>query len=165
MASDALKIPKKRIPVKVWVHPDGLVLGEIFVHLQSSRHDGEEEPAEMLNGSDAFFVMRSRSGELRFYNKHAVVRLEYSAQVARLEAGCASCLQARLHLMDGSCLEGTIQEVLPPGNARLYDYINIFDQRFVRLFLPDETVALVSKAYIVRVEELTADDTSHEFSG
>ncbi|MCG5501646.1 hypothetical protein [Ectothiorhodospira lacustris] len=165
MDSDSLKIPKKLIPVKVWVHPDGLVVGEIFVHFQSNQHDGEEEPAEVLNGNDDFFAMRSRSGELRFYNKHAVVRVEYSAQAARLEADYASCLLARLYLMDGSRLEGKIREVLPPGNARLYDYINIFDQRFVRLFLSDQTVTLVSKAYIVRVEERPVDDVSHEFSG
>ncbi|MBK1672643.1 hypothetical protein CKO35_04885 [Ectothiorhodospira shaposhnikovii] len=153
MDKDALKIPKKLTSVRAWVHPDGLVVGDIFVHFQSSRHEGEEEPAEILNNADPFFALRGRSEGLRFYNKHAVVRLEYDAALARLETGHVSRLLTRLYLMDGSCLEGMIQEVLPPGNARLYDYINIFEQRFIRIFLSGQTVALINKAYIVRVEE------------
>ncbi|SEP90638.1 hypothetical protein SAMN05421693_11021 [Ectothiorhodospira magna] len=154
---DALKIPKKLIPVKIWVHPDGLVMGEvgeIFVHLQSYHQQGEEEPVEVMNNTDAFLAMRSRtSGELRFYNKHAVVRLEHEVSPNWEEPEFITRLGARLYLMDGSLLQGTIREILPPESSRLYDYINIFENRFIRLFLSDQVVTLVNKAYIVRAAE------------
>ncbi|MCG5515651.1 MULTISPECIES: hypothetical protein [Ectothiorhodospira] len=150
MDKEALKIPKKLKPVKAWVHPDGLVLGSLFVHLQSARYLGEESPAEILNGPEPFFVIQCGEDETRFYNKHSVVRLEHAVDAPGSEDN-AVCLGARLHLMDGSNLVGTIRELLDPQNARLYDYINIHDQRFVRLFLSDTEVTLVNKAYIVRV--------------
>ncbi|MCG5534597.1 hypothetical protein [Ectothiorhodospira mobilis] len=149
--TDALKIPKRRKPVKVWVHPDGLVLGSLFVHLQSAHRPGEEEPAEVLNGPEPFFVMECGSArELRFYNKHSVVRMEYTLDEGP-PGDYAVYLPARLHLMDGSNLEGVIREMLDPQKARLFDYINIHEHRFVRLFLSETEAALVNKAYIVRV--------------
>ncbi|MFP4161158.1 MAG: hypothetical protein ACLFSK_04120 [Ectothiorhodospira sp.] len=157
MDTDALKIPKKRKPVKAWVHPDGLVLGSLFVHLQSAHRAGEEEPAEVLNGPEPFFVMECGTArEARFYNKHSVVRLEYTVDGIPL-ADYAVHLRARLHLMDGSNLDGVIREMLDPQKARLFDYINIHEHRFVRLFLSETEVALVNKAYIVRVTPDEAD--------
>ncbi|ANB01387.1 hypothetical protein [Ectothiorhodospira sp. BSL-9] len=150
MDKEALKIPKKLKPVKVWVHPDGLVVGSLFVHLQSAQYAGEETPAEILNGAEPFFVIQCGEDETRFYNKHSVVRVEHEVDAPGPDDS-GVCLGARLHLMDGSNLTGTIRELLDPQNARLYDYINIHDQRFVRLFLSDTEVTLVNKAYIVRV--------------
>ncbi|WP_018233607.1 hypothetical protein [Thioalkalivibrio thiocyanodenitrificans] len=155
MDNNALKIPKKLKDVKIWIHPEGPVVGGIFLHCQSDRHDGPEQPVEAMNGPEPFFVLRGRGGDdIRFYNKNAVVRLEYTAETDESPpSGCVS-LRSRLHLMDGSTLEGVIRELLVPEHARLFDYVNIFEDRFVRLFMEDNLVALVNKAYIVRVTPL-----------
>lgn len=155
MDSEALKIPKKLKHVTLWVHPEGPVTGAIFLHCQSERHAGEEQPVEAMNGPEPFFVFRGGSDDdLRFYNKRAVVRLEYTAEPGEAPpSGCVQ-LRARLHLMDGSVLEGVIQEMLVPEHARLFDYVNIFEDRFVRLFLEGTLVTLVNKAYIAQVTPL-----------
>lgn len=155
MDSEALKIPKKLKHVRLWVHPEGPVVGAIFLHCQSDHHEGEERPEEAMNGPEPFFVFRGGSDDdLRFYNKHAVVRLEYTHEPEQAPEG-AVALRSRLHLMDGSTLEGVIREMLVPAHARLFDYVNIFEDRFVRLFMDDDaTITLVNKAYIVRVTPL-----------
>ncbi|OOG22744.1 hypothetical protein B1C78_14155 [Thioalkalivibrio denitrificans] len=155
MDKEALKIPKKLKHVKIWVHPEGPVVGGIYLYCQSDRHEGEEQPVEAMNSPEPFFVLRGgNDDDLRFYNKNAVVRLEYSADPGEERpAGCVE-LGTRLHLMDGSTLEGVIREMLVPEHARLFDYVNIFEDRFVRLFMEDRLVTLVNKAYIVRVTPL-----------
>ncbi|MFW5452310.1 hypothetical protein [Thioalkalivibrio sulfidiphilus] len=156
MDSEALKIPKKLKHVRLWVHPEGPVVGAIFLHCQSDHHEGEERPEEAMNGPEPFFVFRGGSDDdLRFYNKHAVVRLEYTPEPGQGVPEGSVALRTRLHLMDGSTLEGVIREMLVPEHARLFDYVNIFEDRFVRLFMDDDaTITLVNKAYIVRVTPL-----------
>jgi hypothetical protein len=54
-------------------------------------------------------------------------------------------------MMDGSLLIGTIKESLPPEHARLFDYININNESFIKLHLENDEICLINKAYIVRV--------------
>ena len=78
MLRDRLKIPKKLKLVTLWVHPEGRVVGSLFLRPQSANRAGEEEPLEVLNTADPFLVLkRDQPDELRFYNKSSVVRVEY----------------------------------------------------------------------------------------
>ena len=54
-------------------------------------------------------------------------------------------------MMDGSVMEGTIREELPPEYSRLFDYINQEKARFIRLYHNDNEVSLINKSYIVNV--------------
>jgi len=45
---------------------------------------------------------------------------------------------------------------LPPNHERLYDYLNLSKERFIKLNLEDGSLCLVNKAYIVCVSHLTA---------
>ena len=151
VSNEELKIPKKQKPVTLWVHPEGRVVGAIFLYQQSENHSGQEQPVDVLNGCAPFVVLqREDLGEPRFYNKRSVVRVEYEDSEPD-DTPDMTVLKCGLHMMDGSRLEGTIREFLPPEHRRLYDYINSEGEDFVKLHLGNNNVCLVNKAYIVHV--------------
>ena len=151
MLRNRLKIPKKLKQVTLWVHPEGRVVGCLFLRPQSANRAGEEEPLEVLNTIDPFLVLkRDQPDELRFYNKSSVVRVEYdkddTPEIARVKP-----LPCTLHLMDGSLITGTIRKALPPDRSRLFDYLNLHEERFVKVYAEDGSVCAVNKAYIACV--------------
>ncbi len=151
MLSDVLKIPKTLKEVTFWVHPEGRVLGSLFLRTQSTVMAREEEPVEVLNGSGPFLVLqRDGPEDVRFYNKASVVRVEYREEQP-LDLPEMVSLGCRLYLMDGSSMEGRIRKPLPPDRARLFDYLNLTEERFVKIEINDSNVCLVNKAYIVCV--------------
>ena len=78
MTKDFFKVPKQAKSVILWVHPEGRVLGELFVREQSLHHKGVEDPVELMNQSEPFVVIhRDDVNEFRFYNKSSIVRVEY----------------------------------------------------------------------------------------
>jgi hypothetical protein len=151
MLRDVLKIPKKLKPVTLWVHPEGRVVGSLFLRPQSPNVPGEEEPLEVLNTADPFLVLkRDDRDELRFYNKSAIVRVEYNEDKPLAISGVQPLL-CTLHLMDGSLIRGTIRKALPPDRSRLFDYLNLHDEQFVKVYCEDGTVCVVNKSYIACV--------------
>jgi hypothetical protein len=151
MIRDLLKIPKKLKQVTLWVHPEGRVVGSLFLRPQSANTPGEEEPLEVLNTSEPFLVLkRDQPDELRFYNKSSVVRVEYDEDKA-LSLPNVEPLPCTLHLMDGSLLSGTIRKALPPDRSRLFDYLNLHGEQFVKIYYEDGSVCVVNKSYIACV--------------
>lgn len=148
MKTRILKVPKTEKDVSLWVNPDGLVKGSLFLLEQSHEHAGQEEPIEVLNQDSPFVVVRLHNPEqLRFYNRTSLIRVEYEQE----EDGALdeqTIIPCAIHLMDGSILEGTIRETLPPERARLFDYLNREKARFIRLYLSDTEVCLINKAFI-----------------
>ena len=153
MSKDHLKIPKKLKEVTLWVHPEGRVIGALFLREQSVHHAGEEDPLEVLNQPEHFVVLqRDRPEELRFYNRASIIRVEYPGAWPSDDAEAkATPLPCQLHMMDGSLIAGTIHEPLPPEHSRLFDYLNRSSERFARIYLDDQTTCLVNKAYIIQV--------------
>jgi hypothetical protein len=151
MLRDRLIIPKKLKQVTLWVHPEGRVVGHLFLRPQSATRPGEEEPLEVLNTVDPFLVLkREGPDELRFYNKRSVVRVEYEEDEP-VSLPNVEPLPCTLHLMDGSLIAGTIRKALPPDRARLFDYLNLHDERFVKIYYDDGSACAVNKAYITCV--------------
>jgi hypothetical protein len=151
MLRDRLKIPKKLKLVTLWVHPEGRVVGSLFLRPQSANRAGEEEPLEVLNTADPFLVLkRDQPDELRFYNKSSVVRVEYDEEEI-VPAPGVDPLACTLHLMDGSLIAGTIRKALPPDRSRLLDYLNLNDERFVKVHCAGGNICVVNKAYIACV--------------
>lgn len=149
MAAKPLRIAKALRQVSMWVHPEGLVKGAIFVRIGEDNAT-QEDPRDVLNADKPFLVLcRENPEEVRFYNRSAVVRVEYEAQRPENDAG--TVIPCRLHLMDGSLIEGEIIEVLHPNHARLYDYLNQAEDRFIRLYTSDNQVCMVNKNYIIQV--------------
>jgi hypothetical protein len=168
MYSQELKIPKKLKQVTLWIHPEGRVLGSLFLSLQNRNYTGEEEPLEVLNTPEPFLVMkREDPEELRFYNKASIVCMEYQGERPQAMAD-VQALRCRLSLMDGSIIDGSVRRALHPDNARLYDYLNMGDERFAELYQDNGVVSAVNKSYIVYVTPLherrdsTAAQTANE---
>ena len=105
----------------------------------------------MLNQSGDFLALkREDPEEVRFYNKRSIVRVEYEEEEAAQEEGVTP-LECVVHMMDGSLISGTIRRFLPPEKSRLYDYLNLTDEPFTKLYLEENQVCLINKSYIVRV--------------
>ncbi len=154
-STDSLIIPKLLQKVSLWVHPEGKILGSLFIREQSYYHAGHESPLEILNSSQDFVVLkRDDSEKLRFYNKTSIIRIEYNNSEPIID-NIESILKCKIHMMDGSLLKGTIKENLPLAHSRLFDYINDQSNQFIKIHLDDnkneEEIILINKSYIIRV--------------
>ena len=143
-----LKIPKVEKAVTLWTHPEGLVLGSIYLHLGEPDRAGGEDPWSVMNDHDDFLVVRRQDPEeLRFYNKASLIRVEYvEDELYVSESG--KDLPCRVHMMDGSVIDATMRKSLPPERSRLYDYMNTDNPRFLKLYVDDRSVCLVNKSYV-----------------
>lgn len=152
MGSDKLIVPKQLSQVTLWVHPEGIVEGCLFLRMEENDMQ-PELPLEVLNSTSPFIVVRREDpAEIRFYNKSSIVRVHYHSQLEQ-ESGLPE-LNCAMQMMDGSLLKGTIRRELPPDYSRLYDYLNLEAERFAKLYLDDEQICLVNKSYIVCVSEI-----------
>lgn len=155
MSKHVLKVPKTLKGVKLWVHPEGPVLGALFLHEHSPNRAGPEDPAEVLNRESPFVAVRREAPEeLRFYNRSAIIRVEYEA-VDEPELPDATSIDCRIQMMDGSVIDGTIRESLAPDRARLFDYLNNVENRFIKMLVEPGLVYLVNKAYIVHATDVS----------
>lgn len=152
MDNNTLKVPKKLRPVTLWVHPEGRVIGSIYLRNQSPSHAGSEQPLEALNLCQSFLVFnRDQPPELRFYNIKSVTRVEYEATEVDEHDDDSNPLRCHLQLMDGAYIDGVIKESLPPNHARLLDYLNRSDETFIKIYMDDGLIYLINKSYINHV--------------
>ncbi len=149
--TDSLIIPKLLQKVALWVHPEGKVLGSLFIREHSYSHAGHESPIEILNSPQDFVVLkRDDTGEVRFYNKSSIVRVEYNDS-EQLNENNNTEIKCKIHMMDGSLLEGEINENLPQAHSRLFDYINDNSNHFIKIHINDDEVMLINKSYVIRI--------------
>jgi hypothetical protein len=145
-----LRILKRRLPVTLWVHPEGRVVGSLFLHFGGGELHEDEAPWSVLNEPADFLVIeRQNPSETRFYNKHSIVRVAYVDSHRKQHAGTP--LNCRLTMMDGLLLEGEICKAMPVERSRLYDYMNDTRERFLELRLAGNERALINKTYIVSI--------------
>jgi hypothetical protein len=155
-----LRILKRRLPVTLWVHPEGRVVGNIFLHLGGGAPRDGEAPWSVLNEPADFLVVERRNPEeTRFYNKHAIVRVDYVDPILAEVAGTP--LMCRVTLMDGLLLEGEICKAMPEERSRLYDYLNETRDRFLELCLAGGQRTLINKNYVVSISPRDASLASH----
>lgn len=155
MDAQALRVPKNLRPVVLWIHPEGKVVGSLFVHRQSPHRPGEEQPLDVLNRADPFVVLlRDEPEEVRFYNRASIVRVEIE-ETARPPLEGMRLRSCALHMMDGSLIEGTVMKSLPPDRARLFDLLNE-PEPFVKIYQDGQGAVLINKAYVMYVDEADA---------
>jgi hypothetical protein len=143
-----LKIPKLEKPLRIWAHPDGLVLGSIFLHMPEPDRPQGEDPWTVMNDAADFLVVRlSEPDAIRFYNKASLIRIEYSEDDLYV-SDSGKDLPCRVHMMDGSIIDGAMRKALPPERSRLYDYMNTDNPRFLKLHVDGKTVCLINKSYV-----------------
>jgi hypothetical protein len=149
-----LRIPKKLKDIRFWVHPEGMVVGAIFLNMQNKNYTGSEEPIDALNQKDPFIVLKSEGNEApKFYNKCSIIRAEYDVENGINLEGVKP-FKCRLSMMDGSLIDGIVMKQLPPNNARLYDYLNADDERFAEFHIGESQLCAVNKSYIACVTPL-----------
>jgi hypothetical protein len=157
VATDSLKIQKIKRRVSMWVHPEGQVIGSLFLREQSVNYGGVEEPIEVLNKENAFIVLdREETGQIRFYNRNAIVRVEYKENSPAVDPH-QKIITCQLTMMDGALFNGEIRETLAPDRARLFDYLNNEKARFIKLYMDTNQICLVNKSYIINVATETSD--------
>jgi hypothetical protein len=151
MFEGSLKIPKKQMPVTLWVHPEGQVVAALFLHLPGPDTARPEEPWDILNQPEVFLVVkRDDPDEMRFYNKASIIRVEYwdGSRDPSMDGNPIDC---QLHMMDGSLLRGMISKALAPERSRLYDYMNDNNERFLKVHLGGGDVTLINKSYVAYI--------------
>jgi len=157
VASARLIIPKITKQVKLWIHPEGLVLGSLFVREQNLQQQSEEEPQTVLNQDKPFLVLlQQQPNELRFYNRNSIVRVMYTEEPGS-DAAKTQVIPCQLVMMDGALLKGEIRETLPVDHARLFDYLNQENCRFIKLYIDDGEICLVNKSYINHVTTIATN--------
>lgn len=150
MSKPSFKVEKALKQVSMWVHPEGLVQGALFVRVDDTEQ-GKEEPRTVLNTHDPFCVLkRENPDEIRFYNRSSIIRVEYDEPYPAVDND-VSCMKCNLLMMDGSMISGEIRERLSPERARLYDYLNKDNDRFLKIFTGDNHICLVNKSYVIQV--------------
>jgi hypothetical protein len=148
-----LKILKRQMPVTLWVHPEGRVVGSMFLTFPSSESDGGERPADVINRDVDFLVFNLEdTDEIRFYNKGSIIRVEYWDGSPEEQSGRPQ--PCRITMMDGALFDGEIRKQLPEEHSRLYDYMNDTRERFLNLHLGAGNVALINKSYIVSISSI-----------
>jgi len=156
VATDLLKIPKIKRQVSMWVHPEGQVIGSLFLREQSVNHAGVEEPIEVLNKDKAFIVLDREESQVRFYNRNAIIRVEYE-ETSPTPGPEQKIIPCQLTMMDGALFNGEIRETLAPDRARLFDYLNHEQARFIKLYTDTNQICLVNKSYIINVATEASD--------
>ncbi len=154
MDTASLQIPKDRLVTSLWIETEGRIIASFFLLPQSDRHAGPETPQDVLNAPEPFVVvLHEDPQEPRFYNKDAIVRVHYQEPRREDEGVERTVLHARLGLRDGSIVEGEVRELLQPEHRRLYDYLNLSDNRFIRIYEAgsEDQVVLVNRDHIIRI--------------
>jgi len=155
MSKEFFKVPKKEKPVVLWVHPEGRVVGSVFVREQSLHHIGEEGLPELLNQPEPFLVIyRDDIKEYRFYNKASIVRIEYEYEYEAEVHAEEECISCEMHMMDGSLMSGRICGVFSPDRSRLYDHLNKEGDQYIALRVESGQVHLLNKNYIIYVTSI-----------
>jgi len=149
MEENSLKIPKKPMPVTLWVHPEGRVVGAIFLHLPGADSGRGEQPLDVMNEATDFLVIQREPPEgVRFYNKSSIVRLEYW-DGTEANDGDGRPLACHVTMMDGSMIDGALSKAAPLERSRLYDYMNDPSERFLKLLTGANEIILINKSYVV----------------
>ncbi len=152
MSENPFKIEKQRVPVQLELSNGDTVCGTIFLHYAKNEYGRPEEPLELLNSRSPFFPVSDESEAVSFYNKAMVLCLTYQE-----DRGQATPVEANLNkqvvvtLYDDRRLTGMVQALLPPEHARLYDFLNLDGEAFMKIAGTDGTVSLINKAYVAVV--------------
>ena len=163
MDKTSLKILKRQMPVTLWVHPEGRVVGSMFLTFPSPQSAGGEKPVDVINRAVDFLVFKLEdTDEIRFYNKSSIIRVEYW-DGSSSDDNSGRPQPCRITMMDGALFEGEISKQQPEEHSRLYDYMNDTRERFLHLRLGDGMFALINKSYIVSIS--SAETTSSRATG
>ena len=145
------KIEKLRHNVEVTLLTGERMIGTVFLEPIARNHAGAQDTRELLNDDDAFFPLETQ-GKLLLLAKDQVKLAKYPVERGALVA--LRTTEARLILVDGQSVEGSIIIEARTEADRLLDHLNHFDGRFLPMLTANrQTQTLVNRRMIVGVEQ------------
>jgi len=154
LPENQFRISKRQLTVRLYLVNGEEVQGAIFLHHSRNEYGLPEEPLDLMNLRSPFIAVVDQSDTVSFYNKSMVLYLTYQEDPdlsAITEANLRKKVVVKLH--NGICLTGQVQVLLPQEHARLYDYLNLHDETFMKMAEADGAVSLVNKAFIMVVNQ------------
>jgi hypothetical protein len=132
------------------------IRGDVFIHFSSYRPFELEDVSELLNGDSPFFPLELPNAEVILISKERVAeaaadRSEDAPDQPPREAAPSALLQ--IILVGGEVRLGSIRLDVPPGRARVLDYLNALTSRFLTLYTSNEA-RLINRSLIDRVRPL-----------
>lgn len=157
--TEAYRIPKLQIPVEVLLAGGQMLSLTIFLSERAQRHAGYERPSDLLNGPDLFIPATGEGDRIQFLHRDGLVSMRVPARYETAaegdpggpglvpDAAVRAKVEVILEQEPGLC--GMVAYVMPEGQRRLQDVLNLKDQF---LILHDgDLVHLVNKRRILRV--------------
>jgi hypothetical protein len=149
------RIEKSRSPVVIKTHSGETITGEMFLQPFARPDGATERPGDILNGKEPFFPVAMSDGELILVAKEQV--LELTTDVGRDEyderSKMARPAVIEVRLISGETHAGAIFLELPVEHARLLDFLNREDERFLTLH-GSEHLVLINRSVIEHVRPL-----------
>ena len=132
------------------------LLGHVFIHFSSHRPFELEDLSELFNSDEAFFPLEIENAEVILVSKARVAEVavpsgESSDEPPKNATAPTALLQ--LLLIDGEVRIGAIQLEGRPDRARVLDYLNRLNARFLTLHTSNEA-RLINRSLIDRVRPL-----------
>lgn len=148
------RIDKLRRPVQLFLADGRKLAGDVFLQPIARLRPAPEEPADLLNGDEPFFAL-SEATQLLLVAKDQVTRLETAPPEADNPLEFPNLgIVVEISMADGTVESGCIFPETPASRARLLDFLNATDQRFLAVYSADK-VCLVNRRLIVSVRQLT----------
>lgn len=150
------RIEKVRCAVAVVMMGGERLAGEIFLNPASRFRSAPQEPAEFLNEDEPFLALAMDDGRTALVAKAGVesVTVEPRGDAAGDASGSALPHPATvaITMASGAVVRGTMSIDAPPSHARLLDFLNTNDERFLRV-ADAGRVILVNRQAIGHVHE------------
>lgn len=146
------RIEKIRRRVSVVLADGSRLDGSVFLRPVSRYRTRPEEPADLLNEADPFFVLE-HGGEALLLAKRNVARVELPVPDEDDSDLAALGVPVEIALTDGSSCSGSIFLDTPADRSRLLDFLNAYAFRFLPV-IDARQVLLVNTDTIARVREV-----------
>jgi hypothetical protein len=134
----SLKVPKKKVPLKINFVGGESIQGNIFLSSQSPLHYGEELVIDLLNDKDPFFPFEIEEPfSIRIINKKNIISVTTSEDLKSDEV-IGKKEKIKIILTDGQQLIGELIINQPEYKSRVLDFFNVNERRFFELFNKSE---------------------------
>jgi hypothetical protein len=147
------RIEKTRRRITVTLAGGKRMEGDVFLQPSVRYRLGPEAPLELLNDTDPFFPLAVVDDAPLMIAKDRVVRVEYTTVAddtppERLATG----VELQFVLSDGTTIEGVVYLEVRAERARVLDFFNTYDGRFLPI-TRGEVTSLIHRGAIVSVKE------------
>jgi len=155
---DQFRVPKREIQAEIVLFGQKPATLRIFLNEHAEGHTGFERPSDLFNGRGAFIPASEKKGGLVLLRRQAVTSVTVAAdeefsggepRVEDLAPDQATTMTVEILLEDASRAHGTITFLMPEGQRRLQDFLNLPDDFLV--VRDGEHARLINKHRIARI--------------